>query len=82
MSLWYVFLINSAYANASIFLYGEISLDDFVDVFNHYETEKISVNEAELALINYAKTNDQEYSLNQGLLSHPEIQPGFDDYMD
>lgn len=53
-----------------------------MDVFNYYETEKISVNEAELALINYAKTNDQEYSLYQGLLSHPEIQPGFIDYMD
>ena len=72
----------ATYANASVFLYGIITLDDFVDVFNHYETAKTTTEEAELALVRYAKTHNHEYSLFQGLLSHPEIQPDFDDYLE
>ena len=40
----------SNYATAAVFLYGVLSVDEFVEVFNHYESDQTDSNEALLAL--------------------------------
>jgi len=70
----------SKYATASVFLYGVISVNEFADVFNHYEDAKTDYKEATLALQWFAKTNDVEYSMFNGIISGPAIQPEFSDY--
>ncbi len=70
----------SKYATASAFLYGVISVNEFVDVFNHYEDVKTDYNETTLALQRFAKTNDVEYFIFNGIISGPAIQPDFSDY--
>jgi len=70
----------SQYATAAVNLYGVISVPEFVDVFNHYETVKTSQEEIELALRRVARTDDVEYSLHNNILTGPEFQPDFDDY--
>jgi len=72
----------SKYATASVFLYGVISVNEFVDVFNHYEDVKTDCEETTLALQRFAKTNDVEYSIFDGIISGPAIQPDFSDYED
>lgn len=68
------------YATAGVFLYGVISVDEFVGVFNHYEESRTTSEEALLALKRLAKTDDVEYSIAGDIISGPEFQPGFDDY--
>ncbi|NLD05701.1 MAG: SEC-C domain-containing protein [Synergistaceae bacterium] len=70
----------SKYATASVFLYGVLSVDEFVDVFNHYEEIKTDSNETTLALQRFTKTNDVEYSIFEGMISGPAFQPDFDEY--
>lgn len=71
------------YATASVFLYGMLSVDEFVRIFNRYEPSvKTTLEEAFLALQRLAKTNDVEYSLKNNIISGPEFQPCFDDYED
>ncbi len=68
------------YATAAVFLYGVISVDEFVGVFNHYEESRTTSEEALLALKRLAKTDDVEYSISGDIISGPEYQPDFDDY--
>lgn len=68
------------YATAAVFLYGVISVDEFVGVFNHYEESRTTSEEALLALKRLAKTDDVEYSIAGLIISGPEFQPDFDDY--
>lgn len=70
----------SNYATAAVFLYGVLSVDEFVEVFNHYESDQTDSNEALLALQRLAKTDDVEYSISGLLISGPDLQPDFDDY--
>ncbi len=70
----------SRYATASVFLYGVISVDEFVEVFNHYEDVKTDPEEAVLALRRLEKTNDVEYSVFKDIISGPAFQPRFMDY--
>lgn len=70
----------SRYATASVFLYGVISVDEFVEVFNHYEDVKTDPEEAVLALRRLEKTNDVEYSVFKDMISGPAFQPRFMDY--
>ena len=71
------------YANISVNIYGILSVDEFVEVFNHYENQvKTTADEAELALLRYAKqfSNEAEYSIKNSIISGPEFQPCFDTY--
>ena len=72
----------SQYATSSINLYGVISADEFVEVFNHYEEVRTTREEALLALTRLAKTDDVDYSVSGDIISGPEFQPDFDDYKD
>ena len=73
------------YADAAVNLYGMLSVDEFVKVFNHYDVDaQTTHDEALLALMRYEKANRDivEYSLKNELLSGPEFQPAFDEYED
>lgn len=72
----------SQYATAAVSLYGVISAKEFVTVFNHYEETHTTVEEAMVALIRLARTDDVEYSVFGDFISGPEFQPEFDDYED
>ena len=70
------------YATAAVCLYGIISVDEFVEVFNHYEGEMTTAHEVLLALSRLAITDDVEFSISGDIISGPEFQPQFDDYSD
>jgi len=70
----------SKYATAAVSLYGVISANEFVEVFNHYEEAHTTAEEALLALIRLARTDDVEHSVFGDIISGPEFQPEFDDY--
>jgi antirestriction protein len=72
----------SQYATAAVFLYGIISIDEFVEVFNHYEETRTTSEEALLAMTRLAKTDDVEYSISNNIISGPDFQPEFEDYED
>jgi hypothetical protein len=72
--------IIAKYATAAVFLYGVISVDEYVGVFNHYEEVHTTSEEALLALKRLAKTDDVEYSISGDIISGPEFQPDFDDF--
>jgi hypothetical protein len=67
------------YADAAGCLYGALSVSEFVDVFNNYESEKTNEQEAILALQRYAKThaNEVEYSVYKEYITGPMLQPGY-----
>ena len=73
-------MLISQYATAAINLYGVISADEFVEVFNRYEDAHTTSEEALLALTRLAKTDDVDYSVSGEIISGPEFQPDFDDY--
>jgi len=56
----------SRYATAAGFLYGLISVSDFVGVFNHYEDDKTDEQEAIWILGRLAENDGVEYSLFDG----------------
>ena len=70
----------SQYATAAVSLYGVISANEFVKVYNHYEEAHTNAEEALLALTRLARTDDVEYSVFGDIISGPEFQPDFDDY--
>jgi hypothetical protein len=72
----------SKYATAAGFLYGVMSVSEFVDVFNQYEDAKTDENEAVLALQRLAKTDDVEYSVKGGLISEPDFLLSYKDEME
>jgi hypothetical protein len=47
----------TAYATSAGNLYGVLSVEEFVDVFNYYEEQKTNATEAVLALERLAKTD-------------------------
>lgn len=72
----------SRYATAAICLYGVISVEEFVEVFNHYEEVHTTAKEALTVLKQIAKTDDVEYSISGNIISGPDFQPEFDDYVE
>jgi hypothetical protein len=63
------------YATVAGFLYGVISTDEFVEVFNHYEETPTTAQEAWLALERFSKAEDVEYSLFDNCISGPRFIP-------
>lgn len=71
----------SQYATSAVLLYGIISIDEFVAVFNHYETITTSDVETKLALVRFSRTDDVEYTVWGDLLLGPFFLPDFEDDM-
>jgi hypothetical protein len=67
----------SKYATAAGFLYGVMSVSEFVDVFNHYEDEKTDAREVSLALKRLSNVDDVEYSLYDDYILGPDFLPDF-----
>ena len=67
----------SQYATAAGFLYGILSVSEFVEVFNHYEDDSTSESEVCAALEKLASAEDVEYSFFDGCISGPEFLPEF-----
>ena len=67
----------ASYANAAGCLYGALSISEFVEVFNSYESDETNEKEAILALQRYAKENPDtvEYSLFMDLIVGPTLHP-------
>ncbi len=75
--------IIAKYATAAVNLYGMLSVDEFVRIFNRYEpTIKTDFEESSLALQRLAKTDDVDYSIKDDIISGPEFQPCFSEYKD
>lgn len=74
--------IIAQYATAAINLYGAISADEFVEVFNHYEEAHTTAEEALLALTRLARTDDVEYTVLGDLILEPYLLPGYDGFED
>ena len=71
------------YATAACFLYGVISVEEFAEVFNHYEPDlATTAEEAPLALERHSKAtpNTTEYSIKDGIITEPFSSPGIDEY--
>jgi len=62
--------IFANYAQAAVFLYGVLSIPEFVEVFNHYETHKTYEKEAISGLLSHEKSNPDscEYQVFNNLL--------------
>jgi hypothetical protein len=67
----------SNYATAAGFLYGVISISEFVNVFNHYEDEKTDAREVHIALERLSKADDIEYSFYDDHILGPDFLPDF-----
>jgi len=75
----------SSYADAAACLYGVLSVEEFVGVFNYYEEEKTDKNEALWALLQYEEENELtvEYNIYENFIVGPTIHPGdFEDDLD
>jgi hypothetical protein len=72
----------SRYATAAGFLYGVISADEFVEVFNHYEYSHTTQDEAITILKRLSKSDDVEYSISGSNITGPDFIPEFEDYKD
>jgi hypothetical protein len=75
-------VLIAKYANAACFLYGLISVSEFVNVFNHYEDDKTNPEEVEVILETTAENDDAEYSLFNGLIYGPDFLPEFTDNLE
>ncbi len=63
-------ILMKRYAFAAINLYGVIKLEDFISVFNHYEKESLSKEEA-ISLLDLLSSIDEiELSFKQGILAN------------
>jgi hypothetical protein len=58
------------YAFSAINLYGVIKLDDFITIFNHYENEALSKEEAFPLLELLSSINEIDLSFKQGILAN------------
>jgi hypothetical protein len=67
----------SKYATAAGFLYGVISIPEFVDVFNHYEDEKTDAREVSPTLKQLSKIDGIEYSFYDNYILGPDFLPDF-----
>ncbi len=72
----------SQYATAAVSLYGVISAGGVCSGFNHYEEAHTTVEEAMLALVHLARTDDVGILSFRRHISRPEFQPESDDYED
>ena len=73
-------VIISNYCSASVCLYGVISVDEFVDVFNHYEDTPTTPEEVLFVIEQFSVKDDVEYSIAGNIISGYEFQPQFEDY--
>jgi arsenate reductase len=72
----------SRYATAAGFLYGVISADEFVEVFNYYEGSHTTRGEVITTLKRLSKSDDVEYSISGSIITSPDFIPEFEDYKD
>jgi len=63
-------ILIKTYAFAAINLYGVIRLEDFVSVFNHYEKESLSEEEASPLLELLSSIDEIDLSYRQGILAN------------
>jgi len=65
------------YAQAAVFLYGALSISEFVEVFNHYEADKTTDQEAISGLVSHEKHNPDtcEYQVFNNILVGPNFFP-------
>ncbi|QSH94120.1 hypothetical protein C5O78_03495 [Treponema phagedenis] len=70
--------LMAEYATASVFLYGVLSIDEFVEVFNHYEKKHTTSKEALSALKKFKKTEAVDYSFFNDILSASWFTSEFD----
>jgi len=63
-------ILIKRYAFSVINLYGVIKLEDFISVFNHYEKESISKEEAIPLLELLSSINEIDLSFKQGILAN------------
>ncbi|MDZ4196119.1 MAG: hypothetical protein U1C51_02590, partial [Candidatus Izemoplasmatales bacterium] len=64
------FILIKQYALAAINLYGVIKLDDFISVFNHYETQSLTKDEAIPLLELLSSIDEIDLSFKQNILSN------------
>ena len=67
----------ASYASAAGCLYGALSVSEFVELFNRYESDITNEQETVLALQRYAKANpyEIEYSIYKDLIVGPTLHP-------
>jgi len=63
-------ILMKRYAFAAINLYGVIKLEDFISVFNHYEKEFLSKEEAIPVLELLSSIDEIGLSIKQGILAN------------
>ena len=63
-------ILIKRYAFATINLYGVIKLDDFISVFNHYEKDFLSKEEAISLLELLSSIDEIDLSFKQGILAN------------
>ena len=73
-------VIISNYASASVCLYGVISVDEFVDVFNHYEDTPTTPEEVLFVIKQFSVKDEVEYTIAGNIISGYEFQPQFEYY--
>lgn len=72
----------SKYATAAVCLYGVLTVDEFVDVFNYYEDAPTTHEEVLFVIKQFSVKDDVEYSIAGNIISGYEFQPQFEDYKD
>ena len=70
----------SKYATAAVCLYGVLTVDEFVDVFNYYEDAPTTHEEVLFVIKQFSVKDDVEYSIAGNIISGYEFQPQFEDY--
>ena len=73
-------VIISNYCSASVCLYGVISVDEFVDVFNHYEDTPTTPEEVLFVIKQFSVKDEVEYTIAGNIISGYEFQPQLEDY--
>ena len=63
-------ILIKKYSFAAINLYGVIKLEDFISVFNHYEKESLSKEEAIPLLELLSSIDEIDFSFKQGILAN------------
>jgi len=73
-------VLMARYAVAAVNLYGLLSVQEFVQVFNHYEAARTTPEEAVLAVTRLAKTDGIACWVYKDILSGPYFQPRYRAY--
>lgn len=72
--------VISNYATAAVCLYGVITVEEFVDVFNHYEDTPTTPEKVLFVIMQFSVKHDVEYTIVENIISGYEFQPQFEDY--